>query len=78
MQEFTLEEVARYNGIDNEKVYVVYAGQVYDVSASEFWETGEHMGLHEAGTDLTESLDMEAPHEVDALDSFPVVGKIKE
>jgi predicted heme/steroid binding protein len=34
--------------------------------------------LHEAGTDLTESLDLEAPHETDALDNFPVVGKIKE
>lgn len=78
MQEFTIEEVAKFNGKDGQKVYVVYAGNVYDVSASEFWDEGSHMGLHEAGTDLTEALDMEAPHEVDALESYPVVGTIKK
>ena len=78
MKEFTMEEVAKYNGKDNEQIYVVYDGNVYDVSASEFWDGGEHMGLHEAGTDLTESLDMEAPHETDALENYPVVGTIKK
>ncbi|WP_342305416.1 cytochrome b5 domain-containing protein [Methanolobus sp. ZRKC5] len=78
MQEFTLEEVAKYNGKDGEKTYVVYDGKVYDVSGSDFWDDGEHMGLHEAGNDLTESLDMEAPHETDALDNYSVVGTIKK
>ncbi len=78
MQEFTIEEVAKYNGKDGEKAYVIYAGQVYDVSDSDFWDAGEHMGLHEAGIDLTEALEMEAPHETDALDNYPVVGKIKQ
>lgn len=78
MQEFTLEEVAKFNGKDNEKVYVVYSGKVYDVTDSEFWVDGEHMGLHEAGEDLTDALDLEAPHEGDALEEFEVVGTIKE
>ena len=78
MQEFTLEEVAKYNGRDNEKVYVVYSGKVYDVTDSEFWVNGEHMGLHDAGEDLTESLDLEAPHEADSLNDFEMVGTIKE
>ncbi|WP_406662307.1 cytochrome b5 domain-containing protein [Methanolobus sp. ZRKC3] len=78
MQEFTLEEVAKYNGKDNEKIYVVYSGKVYDVTNSDFWVDGEHMGLHNAGEDLTESLDLEAPHESDSLDDFEVVGIIKE
>lgn len=78
MQEFTLEEVAKYNGRDNEKVYVVYSGNVYDVTDSEFWVNGEHMGLHEAGEDLTDSLDLEAPHEANSLDDFEMVGTIKE
>ncbi len=78
MQEFTFEEVAKYNGKDGEKTYVVYDGKIYDVSDSDFWDGGEHMGLHEAGADLTESLDMEAPHETDALDNYPVVGTIKK
>ena len=78
MQEFTLEEVAKYNGKENEKIYVVYSGKVYDVTDSPFWADGEHMGLHGAGEDLTESLDMEAPHEADSLEAFEVVGIIKE
>ncbi len=78
MQEFTIEEVAKYNGKDGEKAYIVYAGKVYDVSGSAFWDGGEHMGLHEAGNDLTEDLDMEAPHESDTLENYPVVGIIKE
>ncbi|MDY0387163.1 MAG: cytochrome b5 domain-containing protein [Methanolobus sp.] len=78
MQEFTLEEVAKYNGKDGEKAYVIYDGKVYDVSDSDFWNDGEHMGLHEAGDDLTESLETEAPHETDALDNYSVVGTIKK
>ena len=78
MKEFTIEEVARYNGNDEEQVYVVYGDKVYDVSESEFWENGSHMCLHEAGKDMTEDLNLEAPHEVDALEKYPVVGTIKK
>jgi predicted heme/steroid binding protein len=78
MEEFTLEEVTKYNGKDGQKTYIVYSGKVYDVTGSGFWDGGEHMGLHEAGLDLTEDLDMEAPHESDALENFKVVGVIKK
>ncbi|MCQ6963142.1 cytochrome b5 domain-containing protein [Methanolobus chelungpuianus] len=78
MEEFTLEEVAKYNGRNGQRAYVVYSGKVYDVTDSDFWDGGEHMGLHEAGTDLTEALDMEAPHENDSLDNFKVVGVIRK
>lgn len=78
MQEFTIEEVARYNGKNGEKTYVVYKDKVYDVTDSDFWSDGEHMGLHEAGNDLTNALEAEAPHESSALDAYPVVGTIKK
>lgn len=78
MEEFTLEELAKYNGRNGQRAYVVYSGKVYDVTDSDFWDGGEHMGLHEAGTDLTEALDMEAPHETDSLDNFKIVGIIKK
>ncbi|AFV25119.1 cytochrome b5 [Methanolobus psychrophilus R15] len=78
MEEFTLEEVAKYNGKNGQKAYVVYSGKVYDVTDSDFWDSGEHMGLHEAGMDLTEDLDMESPHESDALENFKIVGVIKK
>ncbi|WP_370574785.1 cytochrome b5 domain-containing protein [Methanomethylovorans sp.] len=78
MQEFTIEEVARYNGKNGEKAYVLYKDKVYDVTGSGFWSDGEHMGLHEAGNDLTNALEAEAPHETSALDAYPVVGTIKK
>lgn len=78
MQEFTIEEVTRYNGKNGEKAYVIYKGKVYDVTESGFWSDGEHMGLHEAGNDLTDSLEAEAPHEPATLDAYPVVGTIKK
>jgi hypothetical protein len=39
MKEYTLEELAEYNG-KNGKMYVAYQGQVYDVSDSYLWEGG--------------------------------------
>lgn len=78
MEEFTLEELAKYNGRNGQRAYVVYSGKVYDVTDSDFWDGGEHMGLNEAGADLTEALDMEAPHETDSLDNFKIVGIIKK
>ncbi len=78
MQEFTLEEVTKYNGRNGQKAYLVYQDKVYDVTDSDFWDDGEHMGLHEAGSDLTDEMDMEAPHDSEALEDYPVVGTIKK
>lgn len=55
MKEYTLEELSEFNG-KNGKTYVVYDGQVYDVSNSYLWEDGTHQGLHESGKDLTEDM----------------------
>lgn len=75
--EFTKEELAKYNGVDDEKVYIAYNGKVYDVTDSDLWMDGEHQGLHEAGMDLTEEID-EAPHEDDVFGDFDVVGTLIE
>ena len=76
MKEYTLEELAEYNG-KNEKIYVGYQGQVYDVSDSYLWEGGTHQGLHGAGKDLTEDMD-EAPHGPEIFKDSPVVGTLKK
>lgn len=78
MKEFTLEEVAKFNGKKGQRAYVVYAGKVYDITDSDFWDGGEHMGAHEAGTDLTESLNNDAPHGNEALDNYEQVGVLKK
>jgi predicted heme/steroid binding protein len=76
MKEFTLEELADYNG-KNGKVYIAYDGQVYDVSESYMWEDGTHQGLHKAGQDLTDEMD-EAPHGPEIFKDYSVVGTLKK
>lgn len=76
MKEYTLEELADYNG-KNRKIYIAYQGQVYDVSDSSLWEGGTHQGLHDAGKDLTEAMD-DAPHGPEMFKDYPVVGTLKE
>ena len=75
MRQFTVSELAAFDGADGRPAYVAYAGLVYDVSASFLWKGGRHQGPHLAGRDLTGEL-ASAPHEADLLDSFPVVGRI--
>lgn len=76
MKEYTLEELSEFNG-KNGKTYVVYDGQVYDISNSYLWEDGTHQGLHESGKDLTEDMD-EAPHGPEVFKDYPVVGTLKK
>jgi len=57
--------------------YVAVNGKVYDVSGSDLWEDGDHMGAHDAGRDLTAAI-ADAPHGVEVLEEFPVVGEMEE
>lgn len=75
-KEFTLQELAKFDGKDGRPAYVVYKGQVYDLSGSEQWQEGAHYAMHEAGKDLTEEIEG-APHGEEVLESFTKVGKLK-
>ncbi len=74
MKDFTLEELAGFNGKDGQPAYVAYQGVVYDVTESAMWGDGDHEGMHFAGADLTNEHD-EAPHDVYVTD-FPEVGRL--
>lgn len=76
MKEFTLEELAQYDGKDGKKCYVAYNGKVYDVTDSSFWGDGLHVGMHNAGVDLTSDMDG-APHADEVFEGFEVVGVLK-
>jgi predicted heme/steroid binding protein len=73
---FTLAELRRYDG-HRGRSFVAHGGSVYDVSASAEWRGGLHRNLHWAGQDLTSYLD-EAPHGVENLARYPVVGWLVE
>lgn len=70
---FTLEELKKYNGKNGSPAFVARQGKVYDVSSSFLWQQGNHEVLHNAGADLTNQLN-EAPHGIELLEKFPVVG----
>ena len=76
IKKFTLEELAKCNGQDGQPAYVAYKGKVYDISDNAMWDDGDHMGMHEAGNDLTEAME-DAPHEEDNILGMPVVGELE-
>ncbi len=77
MKEFSVEELARYDGQNGNPAYVAYRGDVYDVSNSKLWRNGRHMNRHHAGSDLTTDIQA-APHEPDILNRCPKVGTVKK
>ena len=75
-KQFSLEELKAFDGADGRPAYVVYRDRVIDVSASQHWHTGHHMGTHQAGHDLTGEIDA-APHGPEILGRFPEVGLLR-
>jgi predicted heme/steroid binding protein len=71
----THQELQENNGKNGKPAYIVYKGKVYDVSESSFWMEGDHMGMHEAGKDLTEELEM-APHREENFQRVKFVGDL--
>jgi predicted heme/steroid binding protein len=71
---FTRMELSAHDG-DRGPAYVAYGAQVFDVSTSGEWRHGLHRNLHWAGQDLTDEL-VDAPHGVETLLRFPVVGTL--
>ena len=76
IKKFTLEELAKCNGQDGQPAYVAYKGKVYDISDNAMWDDGDHMGMHEAGNDLTAAME-DAPHEEENILGMPVVGELE-
>lgn len=76
-EEITVKEIEKYNGKNGNPAYVAYQGKVYDLSQSSLWSSGEHMGMHQAGKDITEEMQL-APHGEEVLERKKVtlVGKL--
>jgi predicted heme/steroid binding protein len=76
-KEFTLEELASYDGAGGRPAYAAVNGIVYDVSREATWGGGTHFGLF-AGKDLTPQF--MGCHEgmLQILNKLPKVGVLKK
>jgi len=74
-QKITRQELEINNGKDGKPAWIACEGKVYDVSENSFWIDGEHMGMHNAGKDLTEDLEM-APHRDEAFSRLKLIGEL--
>ena len=76
MSMINLEELSAHDGKNGNAVYVAVNGKVYDISDSQMWKNGVHMGQHHAGNDLTAALGR-APHGVTVFERFRAVGELE-
>ena len=75
MKKITKQELQQSDGKNGKPAYFAYKGKVYEVTESSFWFDGDHMGMHEAGKDLTEELEM-APHREENFQKIKLVGSL--
>ena len=73
--DMSVEELALSDGKEGRPALFACQGTIYDASASRLWKQGSHMGRHQAGTDLTESLS-QAPHGADLVTVLPAAGRL--
>ena len=73
LSKFTIKELEEYTGKNGKPAYVAYQGKVYDISQSGLWGGGQHMGMHDAGKDITEELEL-APHGEELLERVKLIG----
>ena len=75
-KEFTIAELAKYDGKSGNPAYVAVDGIVYDVSISASWGGGTHFGLY-SGKDLTSQF-KSCHNMMQILNKLPKVGVIKQ
>ena len=76
LKKFTAKELEEYNGKNGKPAYVACNGKVYDISQSDLWSGGEHMGMHNAGKDISEELEL-APHGEEVLERVKLIGTLE-
>jgi predicted heme/steroid binding protein len=75
-QKISKQQLEENNGQNGKPAWVAVEGKVYDVTESSFWADGSHMGMHDAGKDLTDDLSM-APHGADNMEKVKFVGDLE-
>lgn len=77
VKEFTIDEIAQYDGKQGKPSYVAVNGNVYDVSKVLQWEGGNHFGMI-AGKNLSDEFMTCHDGSLQILQKLPVVGVIKK
>jgi predicted heme/steroid binding protein len=76
---YTVEELAQYDGKDDNQCLVAVDGDVYLIEGFALWQMGEHLpsgGRARCGLDLTEVID-ESPHGRSKLQLLKKVGTLE-
>jgi len=68
-------ELALCDGKEGRPALFAHDGTIYDAGSSRFWKMGNHMGRHQAGSDLSETL-AQAPHGAEMMARLPAVGRL--
>lgn len=55
-RDFTLEELAKFNGVEEKPAYFAYRRKVYEFTGGNTWEDADHLGAHQGGAYLTEAM----------------------
>ncbi len=77
LKEFTVDELAKYDGQNGNPAYVAVDGNVYDVSGVSVWKKGSHFGKYFAGRDLSKEI-LLSPHGKSKFSEVPLVGTLKQ
>jgi predicted heme/steroid binding protein/CheY-like chemotaxis protein/uncharacterized membrane protein len=75
VRQFTLAELAQYDGQDGRAAYLAFKSKVYDATGSRLWKLGKHGMVHLAGADLTEEI-ANAPHGEQVLARLSILGDL--
>jgi arsenite oxidase small subunit len=71
------EDLKLFDGSNGKPLYIVFKGKIYDLSTSQLWLEGKHMGMHTRTDNLAEAIKT-APHGEDNVFRFPIVGELLE
>jgi predicted heme/steroid binding protein/uncharacterized membrane protein len=73
--DMSAEELSRCDGKKGHPALFACNGQIYSAGDSRLWKQGNHMGRHQAGSDLTDALS-QAPHGAEMMARLPAVGRL--